>query len=222
MKSYMLNCPFKKTFLTLVALHIGDCKLLFFVCCCFGIRCNVKSAILIFLKWQVIENPLQLYYGPRTPVSRVKGFLNVCLSWVVCRCIHMILYCIVTRQHHTSSGPLRVQLNSASKRTQAVFVLSPASALALSLVFTLVWRKAIQHLYIPLPYLQPWPETFPPLSQLEVLTGKEGRMNVKKELIVSVTLALCRRKSQSSARRSCRRSHVSCEACKGQIYLRKV
>lgn len=131
--SYMLNCPFKKTFLTLVALHIGDCKLLFFVCCCFGIRCNVKIAILIFLKWQVIENPLQLCYGPRTPVSRVKGFLNVCLSWVVCRCIHMILYCIVTRQHHTSSGPLRVQLNSASKRTQAVFVLDRPSVCSSSL-----------------------------------------------------------------------------------------
>ncbi len=58
----MLNCPFKKTFLTLVGLLIGDCKvLLFIVCCRFGIRCNVKCAILIFLKGQVIENPLQLY-----------------------------------------------------------------------------------------------------------------------------------------------------------------
>lgn len=76
-----------------------------------------------------------------------------------------------------------------------------ASALALlSPVFTLVWREAIQHLYHPAPYLQPRPETFPLLSQLEVLTGKERRMNVKKELIVSMTLALCARKSQKQRR----------------------
>lgn len=153
------------------------------------------------------------------PLSAIlRGFL-VCV-WGVWRWIHIILYCIITKLSHTGSDPLRVQFSSVRNRTQAVFDLDPAQHLLSLSRSCLLWfgGKPFNISIIPVPYLQPWPETFPPLSQLEVLTGKEGRMNVKKELIVSMT----RRKSQSSARRSWRRSRVSCEACKGQIYLRKV